>query len=200
MGLFSKKPNDSHDDLTLPDSTLADVAAVPVPTESRKPRQLADPAEPPPPPAQAAPAPAPASGSPDYGVDDLLLLMRQLPKENVELVVRVLKKTLESLSVSVPGLVQAAADRERELEGRIAGQRRAIAALEEEIESKKRAIAELEKTYGEVTTVKEQLNLALTLDAHGSVTRGRSANGGGQRGVVVQPVAGNAPQVVLGEK
>lgn len=99
-----------------------------------------------------------------YGIDHLVRLMRELPNGNVELVVRVLKKTLESVSISVPGLIQQASQRETELEERMAGHRRAISALEDEIASKKRAIEELEATYKEVTVVKERLNLALSLE------------------------------------
>jgi hypothetical protein len=111
-------------------------------------------------PLQSAP-PAVVQG---YGVDQLTKLMRELPNGNVELVVRVLKKTLESVRISVPSLIQDAARRESELDDKMAGHRRAIAALEDEINSKKRAIEDLENQYREVMMVKERLNLALTLD------------------------------------
>jgi hypothetical protein len=99
-----------------------------------------------------------------YGVDQLMKLMRELPSGNVELVVRVLKKTLESVRISVPALIQDAARRESELDDKMAGHRRTIAALEDEIASKKRAIEEIETQYREVMMVKERLNLALTLE------------------------------------
>jgi hypothetical protein len=99
-----------------------------------------------------------------WGVENLTKLMRELPNGNVELVVRVLKKTLEAVRISVPGLIQDAARRETELEEKMAGHRRAIAALEDEISSKRRAIEDLELHYREVMMVKERLNLALTLD------------------------------------
>jgi hypothetical protein len=119
----------------------------------------------------APPSPAPMMSSPPgtYGIEQLMRLMRELPSGNMELVVRVLKKTLESVSISVPGLIQDAARRESELEEKMSGHRRAIAALEEEIASKKRSIEELEGAYKEVMVVKERLNLALTLD-HQQVT------------------------------
>ncbi len=115
-------------------------------------------------PSQSGLTPSPAPQSAGYGIEQLTKLMRELPGGNVELVVRVLKKTLESVRISVPGLIQEAHRREHELEEKMAGQRRAISALEDEINSKRRSIEELEGHYREVMMVKERLNLALSLE------------------------------------
>jgi hypothetical protein len=110
-----------------------------------------------------------------YGIDQLVHLMRRLPTDNVELVVRVLKETLESVKIAVPDLIKGAEKRELELTSNITEHKKSIAMLEEElaakkkqiedsIAAKKKAIAELEAAHKEVTQVHDRLNLALKMD------------------------------------
>lgn len=150
-----------------------DLAVLPRPTPSSPPPSATEVSRPPQPLQRPqngqSPSVTAAPQQSAYGIDHLVRLMRELPSGNVELVVRVLKKTLESVSISVPGLIQQASQRETELEERMAGHRRAIAALEDEIASKKRAIEELEAGYKEVMVVRERLNLALKLEQESQV-------------------------------
>src|SRR4051812_46204620 len=63
----------------------------------------------------------------DYGIDSAIQLMRALPvDQNVELVVQVIKTTLESLKVRVSDIIQDAARKQRDLEGRVTNLKREI--------------------------------------------------------------------------
>src|SRR5687768_10499306 len=73
-----------------------------------------------------------------YGIDQLVHLMRRLPTDNIELVVRVLKETLESVKIAVPELIKGAEKREVELTNNITEHKKSIASLEEELAAKKK--------------------------------------------------------------
>jgi hypothetical protein len=112
-------------------------------------------------------APAlPAKPSPRYGIDDAIKLMRTLPvDDNVDLVVRVIKRTLESLSVRVSDIVEDAHRRQEALKTGISEHQAAIQQLEREIETRRAEIAHLEDELAETTTVRERLQLAENLQA-----------------------------------
>jgi hypothetical protein len=99
-----------------------------------------------------------------YGIDDAIRLMRTLPvDDNVDLVVRVIKKTLESLSVRVPDIIDDASKRQETLKGGISEHQAAIVQLEREIEARRNEISRLEDALAETTTVRERLQLAESL-------------------------------------
>jgi hypothetical protein len=96
-----------------------------------------------------------------YGIDDAIKLMRSLPvEENVDLVVRVMKTTLESLKVKVGDIIEDAIRRQDTLAKKVADYRAQIAAFEREIEARKHEIHRLEEELGETTRVKERLQAA----------------------------------------
>lgn len=109
-----------------------------------------------------APPQLPAkAGAPRYGIDDAIKLMRTLPvDENVDLVVRVIKKTLESLAVKVPDIIDDAGKRQDALKSKIAEYKAAIVQFEREIDARKHEINRLEDELAETTTVRERLQLA----------------------------------------
>src|SRR5437016_13411537 len=100
MGLFEKKIKKPND--------LDDAPAPAVPTAPVQSRPAA--------PAPAAPAKPPATAAsgaarpdhPDYGINKAIELMRLLPDDNVELIVRVVKTTLESTNINVASIVKDA--------------------------------------------------------------------------------------------
>ncbi len=124
-----------------------------------------------PPPAAAKAAPQPADEArPAYGIDDAIKLMRSLPQlgeGNVELIVQVIKTTLESLRVRVGDIVEDANKRQKDLEGRIANLKQQISELEREIVTRTEEIGKLEAQHKETTTVKGRLELAEKLSAKG---------------------------------
>lgn len=99
---------------------------------------------------------------PHYGIQNAIELMRGLPVDqaNVELVVAVIKGTLESLKVKVSDIIVDASARQRDLEGRVANLKQQIADFEKEIATRKEEIARLDADHAETTDVKGKLELA----------------------------------------
>jgi hypothetical protein len=104
------------------------------------------------------------SGSPPgysggkVGIDHAIQLMRSLPTDkNVDLVVTVLKTTLESLGIRVTDIVQDASNRQQELEKRVAQLKSEISALEKEVDARVQEITKVEAAHSETTRVREYL-------------------------------------------
>jgi hypothetical protein len=88
------------------------------------------------------------------------MLMRQLPTDkNVDLVVTVLKTTLESLHIRVVDIIADATRRQHDLEGRVSQLKSEIAALQQEVGKREEEITRLEAAHAETTKVKEHLEL-----------------------------------------
>jgi hypothetical protein len=99
-----------------------------------------------------------------YGIAEAMQLMRTLPvDQNVELVVRVIRSTLESMNVQLPGIIEDAEARETSLQARMGLLNEEIASFSREIERRRQEIATLEAELVEITTVKERLRLAQSL-------------------------------------
>ena len=141
-------------------------------------------------------APAPAAARPaggrspvtSYGIDDAILLMRTLPQENVELVVRVVKHTLESTRIDIGAIIDDASQKQQRIEARVQVLKDAIADLEKEIQVRRKEIDELETDHRETTKVKERLVLAEKL------TSNRAAGDS-----IPTPVPGRPPRRPTGE-
>jgi hypothetical protein len=104
---------------------------------------------------------APQETRPAYGIRNAILLMRTVPvDQNVELVVAVIKTTLESLKVKVSDIIEDATRRQQEIETRIADLRQQIVEYEREILTRKDEIGRLEADHAETTMVKGRLELA----------------------------------------
>lgn len=185
MGFFDKRKN--KDDLMD-----ASDAVMEAPPPARPKATVSDPA--PPPPVSVAPAeplvvasvpepkaPAPPPPLPsvepaavkdaNFGIDEAVVLVRQLPPRNVDLVMQVVKKTLESVGVDVSKIIEGASDKEQKIEARIAALRTEIDALEAKITAQRREIASLEAEQKEVSQVKERLNLAQRSETHAESPR-----------------------------
>jgi septal ring factor EnvC (AmiA/AmiB activator) len=96
-----------------------------------------------------------------YGIAEAVQLLRSLPNDqNGDLIVRVVRSTLESLNVHLPDII-ADATRKQELTqerlGSIHGQ---VADLEKQLEALRHEIAELEADLKETSDVKERLEMA----------------------------------------
>lgn len=116
-------------------------------------------------PKAVAPEPRAAARSADYGIDDAIALMRTLPADNVELVVRVVKHTLESTNIEIKSIIADASQKQERIESRAKVLKSEIADLEQEIETRRKEIDELEADNKETTQVKERLLLAQKLDS-----------------------------------
>lgn len=96
----------------------------------------------------------------NYGIEEAIVLMRDLPTEPIELVVKVVKTTLESIDVKVSDIIQDAKAKEKTIENRISQLSSEIHNYEEKIKNLKDSIHLLEKDQAETTRVKEHLMLA----------------------------------------
>jgi hypothetical protein len=146
-GSYGRAASDDDDD-------RRQVAASPASPAARSAAIPASPAASP----AAAPAPRRASGS--YGIDDAIALMRTLPSENVELVVQVVKHTLESTRIEIGTIIEDATDKQSRIDGRIKVLRGEIASYEQEIATRRKEIESLEADHRETTMVKDRLQLA----------------------------------------
>ncbi len=92
------------------------------------------------------------------GIDHAIQLIRSLPTDkNVDLVVKVLKTTLESLGIRVADIVLDAAQRQNDLQNRVGQLKSEIATLEKEIEQRAQEIMRLDAAYAETTKVRGYL-------------------------------------------
>jgi hypothetical protein len=90
------------------------------------------------------------------GIDHAILLIRSLPAaQDIDLVVTVLKKTLESLNIRVADIVSDASQRQQEIETRVGALKEEIKTLEGEIEKRVDEIRRLESAHEETTRVKD---------------------------------------------
>jgi cell division protein FtsB len=131
----------------------------------------------------AAPAPQPVAEPPpvepeapaprtlSYGIDNAIELMRSLPSDNIELVVKVVKHTLESLQIRTTDIIQDAVSKQESIETRLKQLRTEIAEYEKEIASRQKEIEKLNGEYKEANTVRKHLELAENLCKNGSGKR-----------------------------
>jgi TolA-binding protein len=105
-----------------------------------------------------------------YGIEEAIRLMRGLPLgQNPDLVIGVVKTTLESMNVHLGGIIQEGAKKQQSLHQQVRGLKGEIAELEKEIAKRRQEIDALEQDLSETTTVKERLELAETLGKSGTV-------------------------------
>jgi hypothetical protein len=174
MGLFDKRDKKrGKDDFDSPVEQI-DLAATPgasppvrpEPSAAASPEPAAAARPAPEPVAAARPRPAPPVREPvspdadDYGIDKAIELMRTLPSENVELVVQVVKFSLESVGIKLPTIIDDAIRRQKDIQGRIGVLKGEIADLEQEIKVRKEEIERLDADFKETSTVRERLELA----------------------------------------
>lgn len=97
----------------------------------------------------------------DFGINAAIQLMRGLPvDQSPELVVQVIKATLESLRVKVPDIISDASRKLGDLEQRVAMLTKEITDFEKEIAQRRAEIARLEADHAETKSVKARLEMA----------------------------------------
>jgi hypothetical protein len=105
-------------------------------------------------------APSMAGGHP-YGIADVIRLMRGLPvDQQPELVVRVIKTTLESVNVRVASLIEDASRQQQKLSEQVGSLQAKILDLTKQIEGHRQEVARLERELAETTTARERLESA----------------------------------------
>ncbi len=190
MGLFdkrdTKKKKDDFDspvekiDLSAPDPV--EMEAEPPPAAEPRTMPAATPTA-----ATAATAAATNDDDDDYGdydssfgIDKAIELMRTLPSDNVELVVQVVKLTLESTKVKVRSIIDDATRKQEDIQGRIQVLTGEIGEFEREIATRKEEIKALEADYTETSTVKDRLQLAEKITRSGAGPSARKVSSEGR--------------------
>jgi len=95
-----------------------------------------------------------------YGIDKAIQLMRTLPHGDVNVIVQVVKATLESNDVPVRTIIDDGTRRQEELRSKVDSRLAEIAEIESKIARLRHEIEEFEAQHAEVTLVKERLILA----------------------------------------
>jgi hypothetical protein len=98
--------------------------------------------------------------TPRYGIAEAIQLLRGLPTDHGELVVRVVRATLASLDVRLPEIIEDATRKQKITQDKIAAEHVQVAELEKQLEAHRKEIAALEADLKETTSVKERLQLA----------------------------------------
>ena len=117
----------------------------------------------------APPSPAPARRAAPaikgtYGIEDAIKLMRSLPRDNNEVVVTVVKKTLESTSIKVNDIVSDANQKEARIRNQHKTLEEEIKELQDQIAQRNQQISDLLHDLKETTDVRQRLQLAMELD------------------------------------
>lgn len=99
-----------------------------------------------------------------YGIEDAIKLMRSLPRDNNEVVVTVVKKTLESTSIKVPDIVADANQKESRIRNQHKTLENEIKDLQDQIAQRNQQISDLLHDLKETTDVRQRLQLAMELD------------------------------------
>jgi hypothetical protein len=122
-----------------------------------EPPPMQPPVMPPPLPPVHAPGVEGAQPKRGYGVTDLILLMKTIPTDrHPELVVRVVKSTLESVGVHANDIIQDALNHEGAVRDRIAALEGEIDGLEQQIEHRRGLIAELHVNISDLVYARER--------------------------------------------
>jgi chromosome segregation ATPase len=94
-----------------------------------------------------------------YGIQQVIDLMRSLPADlqTTDMVVRVIKRTLESASINVGAIIADATRREEQIDTRIRPLEEEIAQHQREIETRNSEITRLQTDLEEISWAKECL-------------------------------------------
>jgi hypothetical protein len=118
-----------------------------------------------------------------YGIADLIRLLRTLPvDQHAELVVRVIRTTLESVNVHASNLIQDALRHEQKFGERLSSLQTQIQDLTKQIDTHREEVRRLEADLAETTNAKERLLFAE-----------QAAPLAGNVGPSVSPLAGMLP-------
>ena len=111
-------------------------------------------------------------GKRGYGIAETTQLMRTLPvDQNVELVVRVVRNTLESMNVQLPDIIEDAQLLEAQLSARMDMLNGEIDEFTRQIDLRRQEIGRLQAELTETSTVKDRLLLAQKLAARDAPPR-----------------------------
>src|SRR4051812_5754884 len=108
----------------------------------------------------AGPQPQVVAKGSAYGISEAIALLRGLPTDNADLVVRVVQATLASVDVHLRDIIEDATKRQKTTHDRITAVHAQITELERQLEAHRKEVAGLEADLKETTSVKERLQQA----------------------------------------
>lgn len=107
----------------------------------------------------------PPSQLPSYTIEDAIKLMRSLPQDNQEMVVTVVKKTLESTRINIRDILADADIKENQIKQQQEKLEREIKQLKAKIAERNQRIETLKEDMITTVSVRESLQLALDLES-----------------------------------
>lgn len=102
---------------------------------------------------------------PAYGIEQAIRLMKSLPRDNNEVVVMVVKRTLESTDIQVQDIIADATAKEERLRTQQKQLEAEIKHFQEEISQRSQKISELLQDLKDTGDVRQRLELAVKLEA-----------------------------------
>jgi len=98
---------------------------------------------------------------PTYTIDQAIELMRKMPKDNQDLVVAVVRDTLQSANIDVAAIIHDAEQKSSSLNHDVSDLKDKISALREDIKDMEQQIQQAEKDLSETTQVRVLLEASL---------------------------------------
>ncbi len=97
-------------------------------------------------------------GPVNYGVDQALMLLRQIPsdKSNEKMVVSIVRQTLESTGIDIPRLLAAASLRQDEVTNEIVRIQGEISSFHQAIEEKTVIVQQYQEQLAEIGSLRER--------------------------------------------
>ncbi len=94
----------------------------------------------------------------NYGVDQALSLLRQIPSDrsNEKMVVNVVRQTLESIGISIPRLLEETSRRQDEVTNEIVRIQGEIASFHQAIEEKTAIVQQYQEQLAEIGSLRER--------------------------------------------
>ncbi len=113
--------------------------------------------------------------TPDFGIQKAIELMRNLPSDNIPLVVQVVRTTLESTNIDVAAIVKDAKSKRTRIGDRIKNLKSEIADFQEESGARREEIKALEEDDEETKMVQDRFEMAMSPES--AATSKTSASG-----------------------
>lgn len=108
--------------------------------------------------------PEPDTRRPEYGIEQAIGLMRSLPRDNNELVVTVVNRTLRSMDIAVEDIIDSAERKEQRIHQQQLRLEQDVRELEEQIRQRNLDMDALMDDLRETVEVKKRLLYALEIE------------------------------------
>lgn len=106
-----------------------------------------------------------SSSKPEYGIQETIKLLRAMPKGDQDIVLMVVKKTLESMDVRVADIIRDAEIKEKGFNQLLSTLRAEVTDYQSKVKTKQQEIITLEVVLKETTAVKNRLMYVENLSA-----------------------------------